>query len=130
MDEQTRKALELARDALNDCDPMTIAGSEARALAAIDAVLAASAAPVARCLYCDDTGDVHTPTGEWRGRCTCVAGAAPAAPRAPLTDEQVAAMFEKAGGGFLSLREASVIYVRGLRDGERAHCIGQEGGAA
>lgn len=26
------------------------------------------------CQYCDGTGDVHTPTGEWRGRCTCPAG--------------------------------------------------------
>lgn len=26
-----------------------------------------------RCPYCDDTGDVHTPTGEWRGRCVCPA---------------------------------------------------------
>ena len=24
----------------------------------------------ARCQYCDDTGDVHTPAGEWRGECT------------------------------------------------------------
>ncbi len=31
-------------------------------------------APAQRCPYCDDTGDVHTPTGEWRGRCTCPAG--------------------------------------------------------
>jgi len=25
----------------------------------------------ARCVYCDDTGDVHDATGEWRGICTC-----------------------------------------------------------
>lgn len=31
---------------------------------------AAPAAP-ARCPYCDDTGDVHSPTGEWRGECKC-----------------------------------------------------------
>ncbi len=30
----------------------------------------------ARCSYCDGTGDVHTPTGEWRGTCTCDAGKA------------------------------------------------------
>lgn len=23
-----------------------------------------------RCEYCDDTGDVHSPDGEWRGECT------------------------------------------------------------
>ena len=52
-----------------------------------------------RCQYCDDTGDVHTPTGEWRGDCICEAGKAlfmdrppvaaspqPAAAQ-PLTDE-------------------------------------------
>lgn len=31
------------------------------------------AADKKRCEYCDDTGDVHTPTGEWRGRCHCQA---------------------------------------------------------
>lgn len=24
-----------------------------------------------RCQYCDDTGDVHSPDGEWRGTCDC-----------------------------------------------------------
>ncbi len=28
-----------------------------------------------RCVYCDDTGDVHSLDGEWRGRCNCPAGA-------------------------------------------------------
>jgi hypothetical protein len=36
----------------------------------------AQAAPPARCEYCDGTGDVHSITGEWRGRCTCEAGKA------------------------------------------------------
>lgn len=36
--------------------------------------MSAPEAPAQRCPYCDDTGDVHTPTGEWRGRCTCPAG--------------------------------------------------------
>ena len=36
-----------------------------------------SASEEAPCPYCDDTGDVHTQTGEWRGRCTCPAGAMP-----------------------------------------------------
>jgi hypothetical protein len=27
-----------------------------------------------KCERCDDTGDVHDATGEWRGRCTCPAG--------------------------------------------------------
>ena len=46
-----------------------------------DAILAALAAPVpvARCPHCDDTGDVHAPTGEWRGRCACEATPAPVA---------------------------------------------------
>ena len=25
----------------------------------------------APCPYCDGTGDVHSPDGEWRGVCTC-----------------------------------------------------------
>lgn len=29
-----------------------------------------------RCEYCDDTGDVHSIDGEWRGICVCPAGAA------------------------------------------------------
>ena len=28
-----------------------------------------------RCQHCDDTGDVHSPDGEWRGKCDCKAGA-------------------------------------------------------
>ena len=27
-----------------------------------------------RCPYCDDTGDVHSIDGEWRGVCVCPAG--------------------------------------------------------
>lgn len=27
-----------------------------------------------RCPYCDDTGDVHSIDGEWRGTCNCPAG--------------------------------------------------------
>lgn len=30
----------------------------------------------ALCTYCGGTGDVHSIDGEWRGRCTCPAGAA------------------------------------------------------
>lgn len=40
------------------------------------AVLTAYSASKPRCCYCDGTGDVHTPTGEWRGICTCEAGQA------------------------------------------------------
>ena len=29
-----------------------------------------------RCQYCDDTGDVHSIDGEWRGVCVCPAGKA------------------------------------------------------
>lgn len=32
-----------------------------------------------RCEYCDDTGDVHSLDGEWRGLCTCPAGKNPTA---------------------------------------------------
>lgn len=41
-----------------------------------DALLQSAAqAPVdKRCEYCDGTGDVHPPDGEWRGVCCCVAG--------------------------------------------------------
>jgi len=43
--------------------------------AMLDVAPKAAPAPVpARCQYCDDTGDVNTPTGEWRGRCVCKAG--------------------------------------------------------
>ena len=27
-----------------------------------------------QCPYCGDSGDVHSPDGEWRGQCTCEAG--------------------------------------------------------
>lgn len=39
-----------------------------------------TAEPAARCKSCDDTGDVHDQTGEWRGICSCVAGDAIRAP--------------------------------------------------
>lgn len=38
---------------------------------------AAGAAQNQSCKHCDDTGDVHGQDGEWRGICTCAAGAAP-----------------------------------------------------
>lgn len=59
------------------------------------AMPAAPEAPAQRCPYCDDTGDVHTPTGEWRGRCTCPAGteapaqAAQSAGEVERTDEEL-----------------------------------------
>lgn len=40
---------------------------------AVDAAAEALKA-TGRCEYCDDTGDVHSIDGEWRGRCTCPAG--------------------------------------------------------
>lgn len=48
-----------------------------------------------RCQYCDGTGDVHTPTGEWRGICDCEAGKelaaqTPADPQPELLPEPVA----------------------------------------
>lgn len=48
---------------------------------------ALAATPAKRCPYCDDTGDVHSIDGEWRGRCTCPAGQyAPNTPTAPAQD--------------------------------------------
>lgn len=35
--------------------------------------------PPPRCEYCDDTGDVNSLDGEWRGTCSCPAGKNPAA---------------------------------------------------
>ena len=32
-----------------------------------------------RCEYCDGTGDVHSPDGQWRGVCSCPAGKSVAA---------------------------------------------------
>lgn len=37
------------------------------------------------CEYCDDTGDVHWPDGEYRGRCICQAGTL-----APMTTDNIA----------------------------------------
>jgi len=37
---------------------------------------APQAAQPNRCPYCDDTGDVHSIDGEWRGTCHCPAGQA------------------------------------------------------
>lgn len=37
-------------------------------------VIAAAEQAQQRCQYCDGTGDVHSPTGEWRGVCKCEAG--------------------------------------------------------
>jgi len=34
-----------------------------------------------RCPNCDDTGDVHSIDGEWRGTCECPAGQAIKAPQ-------------------------------------------------
>ncbi len=49
------------------------------------------------CQYCDGTGDVHTPTGEWRGVCTeCAAGAStvqPSQQQPTSPDVQAALLF-------------------------------------
>ena len=53
------------------------------ARAALAALRSMPAEPVKRCPYCDDTGDVHSIDGEWRGTCNCPAGqATPSAPTA------------------------------------------------
>lgn len=45
-----------------------------RGVAALSALRSMPAEPVKRCPYCDDTGDVHSIDGEWRGTCKCPAG--------------------------------------------------------
>lgn len=45
-------------------------GAVNRFKAAVDRALAPP------CEYCDDTGDVHSADGEWRGTCVCPAGQA------------------------------------------------------
>ena len=42
--------------------------------------------PNGRCGYCDDTGDVTSIAGEWRGYCYCPAGKALAAAAPPQAD--------------------------------------------
>jgi hypothetical protein len=43
----------------------------------VDGYMAApQPAQAERCKYCDDTGDVHSIDGQWRGRCTCKAAQA------------------------------------------------------
>lgn len=72
--------------AFSNCSP----GDEDEALEEIETSARALAAiPAKRCPYCDDTGDVHSIDGEWRGRCTCPAGQyAPTPPTAPAQDAQ------------------------------------------
>ena len=47
--------------------------SDAAVLLDIDAAAKGNGS---RCCYCDDTGDVHSPDGQWRGSCSCPAGTA------------------------------------------------------
>lgn len=78
--------IEALRDALavavrqNDHD-MLMTGEELRACRAalmtgLQTMGAAAKGNGGRCGYCDDTGDVHSPDGQWRGSCSCPAGAA------------------------------------------------------
>lgn len=64
------------------------------ALAGLSELAASQEPTTARCPRCDDSGDVHTPTGEWRGRCTCEAGKAQPIAAQPLTDDQIDAAIE------------------------------------
>lgn len=43
---------------------------------ALGLILGGNEQPTATCPNCDGTGDVHSRTGEWRGRCHCPAGRA------------------------------------------------------
>lgn len=45
------------------------------AITALPAVQPMTVQETARCEYCDGTGDVHAIDGEWRGYCSCGAGA-------------------------------------------------------
>lgn len=65
---QVLDALKYARRMVraSECD---IAFIDAN-IALCEADLARVVEPVARCKYCDDTGDVHGIDGEWRGVCT------------------------------------------------------------
>jgi hypothetical protein len=55
-------------------DQYGLQGEESNAFYTLPSVAKALAEPQARCTYCDGTGDVHTPTGEWHGQCSCEAG--------------------------------------------------------
>lgn len=74
----------------------SVANMQGNAVAAMEHCAAVEAAlrdaPKAepkRCPYCDDTGDVHSIDGEWRGTCNCPAGqATPSAPTAVEPDER------------------------------------------
>jgi hypothetical protein len=63
-----------AKDCLSDSRVVLVSSlHRLLARAALTAQPAGQPEPT-RCEYCDDTGDVHSPTGEWRGRCSCQAG--------------------------------------------------------
>ena len=48
------------------------------------ALQAEQAEPTERCPYCDDTGDVHSIDGQWRGTCNCPAARPSEPPKAPV----------------------------------------------
>jgi hypothetical protein len=56
-------------------DALTIAYQSGYQDGLKDGKRVAGAAAPKRCEYCDGTGDVHSIDGEWRGRCSCAAGA-------------------------------------------------------
>lgn len=62
-------------DAMERFHDGTLRGERTHGKVTASAVAAPKAAP-RRCPYCDDTGHVHTLTGEWRGLCVCEAGEA------------------------------------------------------
>ena len=93
-------------------------------------VLLAAAPPVAqRCPNCDDTGDVHTIDGQWRGTCHCPAGQAinarqaQPAERKPLTTNEVIRLWHEDD---VATRRPSAFewYAAGILVAERAHGIG------
>lgn len=76
-DQQTRRRCVWC----SELEPEPVASSDPeghrQAIADHEADTLASKQPAGeqkRCGYCDDTGDVHSIDGEWRGRCTCPAG--------------------------------------------------------
>ena len=85
----------------------------------------AAQAQADRCTSCNGTGDLIDHTGEWRGYCVCPDGVALKAQpvRQPLTDERITQCWGESQG----TRNGYVPFARAV---ERAHHIGQEGGAA
>lgn len=69
-----------------------------KARAALTALRSMPAEPV-RCPYCDDTGDVHSIDGEWRGTCKCPAGATPHTEAVRMSEAEINHLVDTHVGG-------------------------------